>query len=119
MRIPGWLELTSALSAARRRVAGGTRSGEEAEPVPELSGLSQAAARDYAMRQIQEWLAICDPEQAATFGDKLDGASRMWSERGLQMPDWGHLWILRTYQRELGLQVPAVVPLTELGLRAS
>ena len=64
----------------------------------------------YVLEQIGEWNKVCTPEQAATFADRLKASGDSFTAEGLTMPYWANLWVLRTYQAQLGMDVPAVAP---------
>jgi hypothetical protein len=81
-----------------------------AQQVPELAGRSDVEGMAYVMQQIKEWNEVCSPDQAATFAGRLKASNEAWQQVGIVMPYWGNLWVLRTYQAELGMDVPAVPP---------
>lgn len=78
------------------------------QQVPELFGMSDVEGMAYVMHQIREWNKTCSDDQTATFADRLAASNKSFQADGLTMPYWGNLWVLRTYQRQLGLDVPAV-----------
>lgn len=80
------------------------------EHVPELTGMTDVEGMAYTMRQIDEWNATFSQEEAATFAGRLMASNDSWNDQGLTMPYWSNLWVLRTYQAELGRDVPAVSP---------
>ncbi|MDI1296787.1 MAG: hypothetical protein PSY12_13045 [bacterium] len=81
-----------------------------AQQVPELTGRSDVEGMAYVMQQIQEWNRTCTKEQAAKFAGRLMASNESFQADGLTMPYWGNLWVLRTYQHELGFDVPKVAP---------
>jgi hypothetical protein len=78
--------------------------------VPELSGMSDVEGMAYTLQQINEWKATASPEQIAEFSRRGRESMAAFEKDGLTMPYWGSLWILRTYQKSLGLDAPAVAP---------
>jgi hypothetical protein len=81
-----------------------------AQQVPELAGMSDVDGMAYVTGQIAEWNKNCTPEQAATLAGRLLASNESFESEGLTMPYWGNLWVLRTYQTELGYDVPQVAP---------
>ncbi|MGQ2930796.1 MAG: hypothetical protein ACT6Q3_10015 [Sphingopyxis sp.] len=79
-----------------------------ASQVPELIGMEDVEAMAYILKQIEEWNSICTSSQSAEYASRLKASGDAWNEQGLTMPYWGNLWVLRTYQSELGLSVPPV-----------
>lgn len=78
--------------------------------VPELQGMTEVERMAYVMQQIQDWGRLCTSEEAAEFRQRLGSSNAAWEADGLIMPYWGNLWVLRTYQAQLGLPVPQVAP---------
>lgn len=79
-----------------------------ASQVPELTGMTEVQGMAYVMQQLQEWSQTCTPEQAIVFAARLVSSNETWNQQGLTMPYWGNLWVLRTLQAEIGLNVPSV-----------
>lgn len=79
-----------------------------AQQVPEVAGKSDVERMAYILEQIKEWNSYCTPTHAQTFSERLKASQEAWANDGMTMPTWGNLWVLRTYQRELGLDVPNV-----------
>src|SRR3546814_12100120 len=96
--------------ANRRSVALNDDQVLIAQQVPELAGMSDVQGMAYVLEQIEDWNKICTPEQAATFSGRLMASNESFNAEGLTMPYWGNLWALRTYQTELGMDVPKVAP---------
>ena len=84
-----------------------------ASQVPELSGMTDVQGMAYAMQQIDAWKAICSPEERNEFSRRGRESIASFEREGLTMPYWGTLWILRTFQKSLGLDVPEVAPKNE------
>ena len=103
-----WRERRERVAATRRSLAINDDQDLIAEQVPELAGMSEVQGMAYVLQQIQEWKKTCTPEEAVTFAGRLRGSSESWTADGLTMPYWGNLWVLRTYQLELGYDVPRV-----------
>ncbi len=78
--------------------------------VPELAGMDMVAGMAYALQQIEDWKIQATPDQVSEFITRGKRSIASFAAEGLTMPYWGSLWVLRTYQRELGLDVPAVAP---------
>lgn len=102
---------------SRERVAGTRRSlaiDDDQElistQVPELVGMSDVQGMAYVLAQIQEWNSSCTKAEATAFAGRLLASNDAWTANGMTMPYWGNLWVLRTYQRELGYDVPRVAP---------
>ncbi len=81
-----------------------------ANHVPELEGMDDVSGMAYVLKQIDKWNSVCSPEQAAVFASRLIASNESWKAEGLTMPFWGNLWVLRTYQAELGMAAPEVSP---------
>ena len=79
-----------------------------AQQVPEVVGKSDVERMAYILEQIEDWNSYCTPEQAATFATRLKASQEAWQGDGMTMPTWGSLWVLRRFQRELGMDVPQV-----------
>ena len=101
--------------AARTRESLALNSDQDliAQQTPELVGMTDTEGMAYVLRQIAEWNETCSKEQAETFAERLKSSNHSWEAQGLTMPYWGNLWVLRAYQLELGLDVPAVARLVE------
>ncbi len=81
-----------------------------AAQVPELTDMTSVEGMAYVLEQINEWNKDCTPEQAQELATRLAASQESFTADGLVMPYWGNLWVLRTYQLELGLDVPRVAP---------
>lgn len=81
-----------------------------ASQVPELIGMSDVEGMAHTLQAIENFHQACSPEESAEFRRRLLGSQQSFTAEGLLMPYWGNLWVLRTYQRELGLDAPAVAP---------
>jgi hypothetical protein len=64
----------------------------------------------YTLREIEKWKPTATPEQWSEIQRRQTASIASFEADGLIMPYWGNLWLLRTYQRELGLDVPWVAP---------
>lgn len=80
------------------------------EQVPELLGMSLVDGMAYVLHQVDLWNETATPEQAAVLAGRLAASHESWRSEGRTMPYWGNLWVLRSYQRELGIPVPSVAP---------
>lgn len=105
-----WRANREKAEATRRSLALNGDQDLIAQQVPELVGMSDVDGMAYVLEQIREWNKTCTKEQAATFAERLMASSQSFQAEGLTMPYWGNLWVLRTYQTELGLAVPSVAP---------
>jgi hypothetical protein len=105
-----WRENREKAEATRRSLALNSDQELIAQQVPELIGMSDVEGMAYVVQQIQEWNKTCSKEQAATFARRLIASNESFKADGLTMPYWGNLWVLRTYQTELGFDVPQVAP---------
>jgi len=103
-----WRENRERAAAIRRSLEINDDQKLIAQQVPELAGMTEVEGMAYVLRQIDEWNQTCTPEQAATFVGRLLASNKSWKAEGLTMPYWGNLWVLRTYQIELGRDVPGV-----------
>lgn len=103
-----WRERRAASKRLAANLALNTDQEIIASQVPELVGMSDVEGMAYVMRQIDEWNTYATPEQAAVFAGRLMASNQAWQDGGAIMPYWGNLWVLRTYQRELGIDVPEV-----------
>ena len=81
-----------------------------ASQVPELAGMPELEGMAYTFREIERWRSTASPKEWREL-QRRRGKSIAYSEaKGLVMPYWGDLWLLRTYQRQLGQDVPWVAP---------
>ena len=99
--------------AARARAENmGLNTDQEviAQQVPELVGMSDVEGMAYVFRQLDEWNKNVTEDQAIELAGRLIASNRAWEEDGKIMPYWGNLWVLRTYQAELGILAPTVAP---------
>ena len=81
-----------------------------AQNVPELAGMSDVEGMAYILEQISQWKLICSPVEATILASRLAASNEAFAAKGLSMPYWGNLWVLRTLQAELGDDAPAVAP---------
>lgn len=110
-----WRESRERAAATRGSLAINDDQELISQQVPELTGMSDVQGMAYVMRQIDEWNLTCTPEQAATFAGRLLVSNESFKAEGLTMPYWGSLWVLRTYQTELGYDVLQVAPSVHAG----
>lgn len=103
-------EYYQANKAARESVALNENQEIIAVQVPELSGMDSVEGMAYVMIQIQDWNKVCTAENALEFTHRLANSHEAMETEGMQLPYWANLWVLRTYQKELGFDVPAVAP---------
>lgn len=114
MGLRSWWQENRERAAAMRRSAEINDDQELiAQQVPELAGMTDVEGMAHVLREIDKWNQICTPEQAATFVGRLIASNDLWKAKGLTMPYWGSLWVLRTYQTELGREMPAAAPLDQ------
>ena len=78
--------------------------------VPELLGMGDVEGMAYVLRQLDLWNETATAERAAELAGRLVASQESFRSEGRTMPYWGNLWVLRTYQRELGIPVPEVAP---------
>ena len=102
-----WREAQRILS---QDLALNTDQGVIGHQVPELLGMSQVEGMAYALRQIDLWNETATPERAVELAERLIASQEAFSSEGRTMPYWGNLWVLRNYQRELGIPAPHVAP---------
>lgn len=78
------------------------------EQVPELAGMDDVEGMAYVLRQVDIWNETATPERAAVFAGRLMASNQAFIDEDAVMPYWGNLWVLRTYQAELGIDAPRV-----------
>lgn len=105
-----WRERQERAAATRRSVELNGDHQLIAQQVPELTGMGDVQGMAYVLRQIDIWNETCTPERAATLASRLRASTASFEAEGLTMPFWGNLWVLRTYQKELGHDVPDFAP---------
>jgi hypothetical protein len=111
MGLLNWLRTRSQSDEATRRSLAMNDDRELiASQVPELAGMGMVEGMAYALQQIEVWKTQATPDQVSEFINRGKRSIASFETEGLTMPYWGSLWVLRTYQRELGLDVPAVAP---------
>jgi hypothetical protein len=111
MGLLSWLRKKSETDdATRRSLAINDDKELISSQVPELAGMDTVEGMAYALRQIDHWKAQTTPDQISEFINRGKRSIASFEAEGLTMPYWGALWVLRTYQRELGLDVPQVAP---------
>ena len=81
-----------------------------ASQVPELAGMPVLEGMVHTSREIEHWRSTASPQEWQELQRKRSKAVAYSVAKGLAMPYWGDLWLLRTYQRELGQDVPWVSP---------
>jgi hypothetical protein len=99
-----------AAAATRRSLAIHDNKELMAVQVPELAGMGEASGMAHTLQAIGDWNRTCTPDEAEEFATRLLASQNAWKADGLTMPYWGTLWVLRTYQAELGRDAPAVAP---------
>lgn len=116
MSIRNWLQVRKE-RAEKRRINLELNSNQQiiAEKVPELIGLSEVDGMAYVLQQIQRWNKTCSEIEAAILSERLEQSNFEWQSEGLIMPYWGNLWVLRTYQTELGHDIPVAATSFENG----
>ena len=103
-----WRENRNKAELNRRSLALNGDQQLIAQQVPELVGMSEVEGMAYVLQEIQDWNKICTKEQAETVAARLLASKEAFEAQGLIMPYWAALWVLRTYQIALGLDVPKV-----------
>ena len=98
---------------ARQSLAWNDDQGLIATQVPELAGMDAVEGMAYTLQQIEAWKAMCSPDEASEFSRRGRASMELFERDGLTMPYWSTLWILRTYQASLGMDVPSVAPQAE------
>ncbi len=81
--------------------------------------MSDVEGMAYTLQQVELWKATCRPEEAIEFSRRGKASIESFEFDGLTMPYWATLWILRTYQRSIGLNVPDVAPAFKLSRDAN
>lgn len=105
-----WRRRQEAQRAVAQDLALNTDQGVIGDQVPELLGMSDVEGMAYVLRQLDLWNETAMPEQAAVLAGRLIASQESWRSEGRTMPYWGNLWVLRNYQRELGIPAPDVAP---------
>ena len=105
-----WREKRDAQRALAQDLALNTDQGVIGEQVPELLGMGDVEGMAYVLRQLDLWNETATPERAAVLAGRLIASQESFRSEGRTMPYWGNLWVLRTYQRELGISAPEVAP---------
>lgn len=105
-----WQQSRKRAAATRLSVAINQDQELIAQQVPELAGMTDVEGMAYVLQQIDKWNETCTPEQATTLAGRLMASNESFDAEGLTMPYWASLWTLRTYQAELGYDVPKVAP---------
>ena len=95
---------------ARRSVAISNDQSLIADQVPELAGMSDVEGMAHVFVVLDEFRANSTQEQRNELQRRLGESSASFDQQGLTMPYWGNLWVVRTYQAQLGWDVPAVKP---------
>ncbi len=103
-----WIDRWKRSREVRRLALAGHDKNLIAQQVPELAGLSEVEGMAYVLQQIEEWKAVSTQEQQQEFKRRGLESIKSFDQYGLVMPYWGALWVLRTYQASLGLDVPRV-----------
>lgn len=96
--------------AKARDLASNTDQAAIADQVPELVGMDEVEGMAYVLRQIDKWNEDTTKERALELARRLVASNASFEAEGRTMPYWGNLWVLRTYQRELGIEAPDVAP---------
>lgn len=81
-----------------------------ADQVPELLGMSDVEGMAHVLSAIDEWNGYASQEEALELHRRLTQSQDSFTVQGRRMPYWGNLWVLRNYQRELGIAAPVVAP---------
>lgn len=114
MGISSWWKAKRAASQAlAANLALNSDQNVIAEQVPELLGMSDVEGMDYTLRTLREWRSTATAEHAQELNRRLQVSQEAWKEGALTMPYWGNLWVLRTYQADLGEDAPHVAPRLE------
>ena len=80
------------------------------EQVPELLGKAEVEGMAFVLEEIRKWRATASVEEGDELQRRMRGSSEALDVEGRIMPYWANLWLLRTYQQQLGLDVPWVAP---------
>lgn len=78
------------------------------EQVPELLGMDDVEGMAHVLDAIREWNTYATPDQALRLSTLLQESQEAFKADGRTMPYWGNLWVLRNYQRDLGIAAPEV-----------
>jgi hypothetical protein len=105
-----WRDRREAQRARDQDLALNTDQGVIGDQVPELLGMDVVEGMAYLIRQMDLWNETATPERAAELAGRLIASQESFRSEGRIMPYWGNLWVLRTYQRELGIPAPDVAP---------
>lgn len=105
-----WREKRDAQRILVQDLAANTDQDVIGEQVPELLGMSDVEGMAYVLSQLDVWNETATPERAAVLAGRLIGSQEAFHSEGRTMPYWGTLWVLRNYQRELGIPAPEVAP---------
>lgn len=105
-----WTRRREAAALTRLSLALNDNAELIAQQVPELVGMSDVEGMAYTLEQIRQWNLTCTTEESLTLAFRLAASNDSFKQDGLTMPYWGNLWVLRTFQAELGKDVPAVAP---------
>lgn len=109
MGLRSWWQANREQAArARRSLALNDDQELIAQQVPELVGMTDVQGMAYTLQQVDQWKATASAEQLSEFFRRGHESMAAFERDGLIMPYWGSLWILRTYQKSLGLDVPTV-----------
>ena len=81
-----------------------------ASQVPELTGMSFVDGAAHTLEETEAWRQTASEQEWAEVQRRQLETIATFEAEGVVMPYWGNLWLLRTYQRELGLDVPWVAP---------
>jgi hypothetical protein len=110
-----WRASREKAKRTRRSVAINSDRELIAAQVPELAGMSDVEGMAHTLRVIEEWNRTCTPEEATEFARRLLASQESWRADGMTMPYWGNLWVLRTYEAQLGRDGPAVATPVDAG----
>ncbi|MXP43069.1 hypothetical protein [Allopontixanthobacter sediminis] len=75
--------------------------------------MSEVEGMAHTLQAIDGFHQACAPDESIEFRRRLLGSQEAFKADGLTMPYWGSLWVLRTYQAQLGMDAPAVAPPVE------
>jgi hypothetical protein len=114
MGLRSWWDSEKQRAEVRKKQAEFNAPEQIESQVPELAGKSEVEGMAYTLQQIDLWRSTASPEQWAEIQRRQSASIASFEAEGLIMPYWGNLWLLRNYQRELGLDVPWVAPEAKL-----
>ena len=96
-----WHTQRRTASLTRRSVAINDDKAAISQMAPELIGMSFVEGGAYILKQIEAFNSSSTGEQRMEFAARLLASNQSWADKGLTMPYWGNLVVLRRFQAEL------------------